>query len=146
MEVSPLAVAAFAAMMALGGCAATTPPPPASSLYERLGGLGAISAVVDDGVANIAADPRINRRFDAAAVPRLKGSLVEFVCARTGGPCVYRGRNMADAHEGMYIRDEEFNALVQDLVMSLDKFKVPAREQGELLVLLERMRNAIVGH
>ena len=53
---------------------------------------------------------------------------------------------MADAHEGMYIRDEEFDALVQDLVMSLDKFKVPAREQGELLALLGQMRNAIVGH
>ncbi len=145
MHRTTLAAAAFVALMTLGGCATTTPPP-ASTLYARLGGLEAISAVVDDGVANIAADPRINHRFRAASLPHLKKSLVEFVCARTGGPCVYRGRNMADAHEGMFIRDAEFDALMQDLFKSLDKFKVPAREQGELQALLGQMRNAIVGH
>jgi len=53
---------------------------------------------------------------------------------------------MATAHEGMNIRDDEFDALVEDLAKSFATFKVPAREQGELLAMLARMKNAIVGH
>ncbi len=53
---------------------------------------------------------------------------------------------MADAHEGMLIRDDEFDALVDDLVRALDKHRVPAREKNELLALLGRMRNAITDH
>ncbi len=53
---------------------------------------------------------------------------------------------MADSHEGMHIRDDEFDALVEDLLKSLSKFKVPEREQRESVAILARMRNAIVGH
>lgn len=115
------------------------------SLYDRLGGKPAITAVVDDFIANVAADARINRRFMGTNMPRLKSMLVDQICEATGGPCRYTGQNMTDAHRGMNIADGEFNALVEDLVKSLDKFKVPAQEKGELLTALGGMKPQIVG-
>jgi hemoglobin len=114
------------------------------TLYQRLGGKTAITAVVDDFVGNVARDKRINRFFAKTDIPRLKRMLVAQICAASGGPCVYRGRNMKDAHRGLGIRNRHFNALVEDLVKTLDKFKVPARERGELLALLGPMRRDIV--
>jgi hemoglobin len=115
------------------------------SLYDRLGGQPAIVAVVDDFVGNVAADNRINGFFARTDIPRLKRLLVEQICAGTGGPCTYTGRDMQTAHRGMNITDAQFNALVEDLVKSLDKFKVPAQEKGELLGILGPMKPSIVG-
>ena len=114
------------------------------SLYERLGGRPAIQAVVDDFIGNVAGDGRINKRFANADIPRLKTMLVDQICEASGGPCKYRGATMLDAHRGMKITDTEFNALVEDLVKSLDKFKVPAREKNELLTALGGMKPQIV--
>ena len=142
----PFSVAAAIASLVLLGCASSTPRSSEPTLYQRLGGQAAIGVVVDDTLANVAADRRINRRFVNSDTARLRAGLVELLCDRTGGPCKYRGRNMADAHDGMHIRDDEFDALVDDLVRALDKHRVPAREKDELLSLLGRMRNAITEH
>ena len=115
------------------------------SLYERLGGKDAITAVVDDFVANVAADKRINGFFAKADVPRLKKNLVDQICQATGGPCTYTGKDMRTAHKGMGITDADFNALVEDLQKSLNKFKVPEKEQGELLGALGALKPQIVG-
>lgn len=115
------------------------------SLYQRLGEKPAITAVVDDFVANVAADKRINKRFAKTNIPNLKQKLVEQICAGTGGPCTYTGRDMATTHAGMKITQKEFDALVEDLVKSLNKFKVPAKEQKELLDILGPMQKDIVG-
>ena len=141
---------ALIAALAIAGCAggqvAQAPAQaPQKTLYERLGGRAAITAVVDDAIATVSVDPRIKSRF-ANAGPGLTKNLVDLVCLRTGGPCKYTGADMATAHEGMFIRDEEFDALVEDMAKSLDKFKVPQREKDESLALLRQMRNAIVGH
>jgi len=124
------------------GCA-TKPEP---SLYERLGGRDKIQAIVVDSFANVGADARIRARFAHVDGAKLSGNLVDLICERTGGPCVYKGVNMADSHEGMHIRDEEFDALVEDLMLSMRKFNVPERERRESVAILERLRNAIVGH
>ena len=115
-------------------------------LFTRLGGKPAIEAVVGEFVKRLAGDARVKFRFANANIAKLTTDLVDFVCLATGGPCTYRGRNMADAHEGMRIRDDEFDALVDDLVRALDQHRVPAREKDELLALLGRMRNAITDH
>lgn len=138
-----LASIACVALLTVTGCATPTQD---ASLYDRLGGKVAISAVVDDFIGNVAGDARINKRFATTDIPRLKAMLVDQICAGSGGPCKYTGRDMATAHEGMNIRSDEFDALVEDLVKSLDKFKVPAREKGELLGVLRPMKGAIVGH
>lgn len=118
--------------------------PADKSLYDRLGGKPAITAVVDDFFDNVAADARINRRFAGTNIPHLKAKLVEQICAASGGPCTYTGRDMKSAHTGMHITDAEFNALVGDLVRSLEKFNVPTREKNELLSALAAMKGDIV--
>jgi hemoglobin len=114
------------------------------SLYDRLGGKEAITAVIDDFVARVAADTRINGFFASADIPRLKAGLVNQVCQASGGPCTYTGQDMQTVHRGMGITNVHFDALVQDLVATLDKFKVPAKEKSELLAVLGPMRKDIV--
>lgn len=137
----------LACLLGALGCAtteSTAAPKDGKSLYDRLGGKPAITAVVDQFVANVAADKRINGRFAATDIPKLKRHLVDQVCAASGGPCTYTGRDMKTTHAGMKITQAEFDALVQDLVSSLDKFKVPAQEKSELLGLLGPMKKDIV--
>ena len=136
MRLTILAIAALALMAA--------PASAQSSLYQRLGGYPAIKAVVDDFVGNVAADKRINRFFARTDIPRLKQNLVDQICSGTGGPCVYTGRDMKSAHAGMGVNGNHFTALVQDLQKTLKKFKVPKREQGELLAVLGPMKKDIV--
>ena len=120
------------------------------TLYSRLGGKRAITAVVDQFVTNVANDARINKFFAAAAndparLAKLKMNLVDQICNATGGPCKYRGKDMVTAHRGMGISDADFNALVEDLVAALNKFNVPQAEQNELLTALASMKGQIVG-
>jgi hemoglobin len=115
-----------------------------ASLYERLGGFDAISSVVDSFVARCAGDDRINGKFERTDIPRLKKMLVDQVCEATGGPCTYAGRDMRETHDGMEVTAGEFDALVEDLVATLDEFDVPKAEQDELLGLLGPMRDEIV--
>ncbi|MBA3539628.1 MAG: group 1 truncated hemoglobin [Deltaproteobacteria bacterium] len=114
-------------------------------LFDRLGGMDAIKAVVDDFVANVVADARINAFFKGVDAVAFKKQLVDQICNATGGPCEYKGKDMKTAHTGMKITDEHFTALVEDLVTTLDKFKVPEKEKGELLGALGGMKPEIVG-
>ena len=114
------------------------------SLYDRLGGKPAITAVVDDFTARVVADRRINRFFANTDAPAFKAKLVDQICEASGGPCKYTGKDMKTAHAGMGITDADFNALVEDLVATLDKFKVPEKEKGELLGALGPMKKDIV--
>lgn len=135
-----LATAVFISVLG----AAQAQPAMQKSLYVRLGGHAAIVAVVDDFVGNVTADKRINGFFAKANIPRLKAKLVEQLCAGTGGPCNYTGKDMRSAHAGMGIRTRDFTALVQDLGKSLKRFKVPTKEQNELVAILAPMRRDIV--
>src|SRR5262245_48496340 len=137
-----MAVAAAITLGSLGSASAQMTGQ--RSLYDRLGGYPAITAVVDDFIANVAADKRINKFFANANIPRLKGRLADQLCQASGGPCYYAGADMKTAHAGMGIRNREFDALVQDLVKSLNKFKVPKAEQKEIASVLLPMRKDIV--
>jgi hemoglobin len=119
------------------------------TLYQRLGERKAIVAVVDDFVANCAADTRINKFFaatakDAARLAKFKDNLVDQICEATGGPCKYTGKDMKTAHAGMGISSADFDALVEDLVKSLNKLKVAAGDQKALLGILGPMKAQIV--
>lgn len=133
-----------------GGKKEETTPPAGSgatetkSLYDRLGGKDAIIGVVDDFIANVAADARINSFFSNTDIPKLKGLLVDQICEASGGPCKYTGRTMKEAHTGMKVKGEHFDALVEDLVKSLDKFKLGEKEKADLLGALAPMRADIV--
>ena len=119
------------------------------SLYERLGGKKSIAAVVDEFVGRVAADERINKFFAAAAsdpkrLAAFKMKLVDQICEASGGPCKYHGMDMKTAHAGMGITSADFDALVEDLIAALDKFKVGATEKQQLLGALGPMKSAIV--
>lgn len=114
------------------------------SLYERLGGKKALTAVVDDFTARVADDKRINMFFAKTDIPHFKGCLVNQLCEATGGPCKYTCRSMKDAHAGMGVTTADFNALVEDLVATLNKFKVGKTGQDQLLAILGPMQKDIV--
>jgi hemoglobin len=137
-------IAAAVAVVTAASAATAMPMKAKKSLYDRLGGQKAIVAVVDDFVGNVAADKRINKFFAKTDIPRLKRLLVEQICAGTGGPCKYTGRDMKSTHSGLGIGNADFNALVDDLGKTLNKFKVPSREQKELVAILAPMRKDIV--
>lgn len=139
-----LSVLAFIFCMGLSSC--TTMKSSSSSdksLYDRLGGKGAITAVVDKFVGYVAADQKINMFFAKTDIPHLKMELVDQVCAATGGSCTYTGKDMKSAHKGMNINDEQFNALVGDLTHALNDFNVGSREQGELIGALAGLRGDV---
>ena len=139
-----LLVVTLAAGCAGSNSTTTADAKPKKSLYERLGGKDAITAVVAEGVARIGADNRINARFANSDLGHLKAALVDQICQASGGPCQYTGKDMKTAHAGMKIGDDEFTALVEDLKGALDKYKVPAAEQNELLTALGSMKPQIV--
>src|SRR4030081_3934594 len=113
-------------------------------LYERLGGIDAITAVVEDFRDRAAADDRINLKFARTDLARLTKMLIDQVCEATGGPYDYRGRSMKEAHAGMKVTKGEFDALVDDLVKTLNHFKVSGGEQSELLAILGPLKSEIV--
>jgi hemoglobin len=144
-------VVAIAAAVAAGCLSiASAQEMKAKSLFTRLGGKKAITAVVDEFVKNCATDTRINKFFaeaakDPARLQKFKTNLVNQICQASGGPCKYAGKNMKDAHKGMGVTDADFSALVEDLVKALDKFHVGATEKNELLGALGGMKGDIVG-
>lgn len=137
-------VAGFSVLAVLLGCPGTERMPGGKSLYDRLGGKPPISVFVEQFVANVVADTRINGRFATIDIRKLKGHLIDQVCMATGGPCTYSGRNMKTTHAGMKISDGDFGAFVEDLVKALDTCNVPAQEKAELLGLLGPMQKDIV--
>ncbi len=137
----------FVALAACGGKSQPAEPKPlpeARTLYERLGGTEAITAVVKDFVATTGADPRISMFFTNADIPKLEQQMVDQICEATGGPCKYTGKSMKESHTGMKVRPEHFEAFIDDLTKTLDKFKVPEREKGEVLAAFRSMQADVV--
>lgn len=114
------------------------------SLYDRLGGKGVITAVVETFVGNVGGDKRINGYFGSTDLTKLKMHLVNQICQASGGPCKYTGRTMKQTHAGMGVTDAAFGALVEDLVAALDHHKVGKTEKDELLGVLGPMKSDIV--
>ena len=138
-----LLMAAVAAPVALAAPQATAQP----SLYKRLGGYDALAAVTDDALARFIADPQLARFFagmNNASKKRVRQHFVDFLCEISGGPCAYHGRDMKTAHDGMNISEQDWTAAVNDLKATLDKFKVPAKEQGEVLGAVSSLKADIV--
>ena len=143
-HVSARLMPALMLTLMLSACSDMQAPAAQKSLYDRLGGQPAIQAVVDDFIGNVAGDARINGFFAHTDTAHLNKMLVAQICQATGGPCTYTGRSMKAAHAGMGVQDSHFNALVEDLGKSLNKFNVPQKEQNELLAALASMKGDIV--
>lgn len=123
---------------------------PEPSLYERLGGVYSIAAVVDDFVDRLMQDPRLNAnpKVDEAHhrvhPAGFKYLVTEQVCWATGGPQKYTGRSMRDSHAHLDITPTEWDAFLDDLGQTLDRFEVPQAERSELFAIIESTRSDIV--
>jgi hemoglobin len=118
--------------------------PGAATLYERLGGNPVLTAVVEETVDTMAANPRVNQSFDKVNLKRLKHMIVEQLCALAGGPCRYTGDDMKTVHAGLDITESELYAQVETLRAALDRHGVGAREKNELLRILAPMKRDVV--
>jgi len=133
---------------------ATPVPAPQSastqdSLYKRLGGYDALAAVTDDFLNRLATDPKEGRFFvglSADSKTRVRQHVVDFLCVATGGPCKYTGRDMVTAHTGLGITEEDWSIAVKALGDTLNKFKVPAPEQQDVVTAVAPLKGQIVGH
>jgi len=120
------------------------------SLYDRLGGLYNIATVVDDLIDRVMADPRLNAnpRVDEAhhrvSPAGFKYYVTELVCQTSGGPQQYSGRSMGDSHRHLMITDQEWDAFMDDLQRTFDKFGVPGQEQDELKAIVQGTKESIV--
>jgi len=120
------------------------------SLYERLGGVYAIATVVDAFIEKLLVNDTLNAnpaiRDARSHVPKagLKFQVTALVCQVTGGPQIYNGRSMKDAHRHLRITQKEWDAMVHDFVAVLDQFKVPKAEQTELLTIVGSTKGDIV--
>ena len=117
------------------------------SLYERLGGYDAISAVVNDFAGKLFTDPRTAPFFKGMGTDTRKSFIqknINLLCNVTGGPCKIISRNAKTVHEGLGITEAEFNIVENHLVDTLDKFQVPAKEKQELLAIIATLKPDIV--
>jgi hemoglobin len=114
------------------------------SLYDRLGGGDAITALTESWVARVGGDDRANGKFVRTDIERLMKEVVDQLCEATGGPCTYTGRSMLETHAGMKVTAGEFDVVMQHLDATLDELNVPKTEHDELVALLRPMRADIV--
>jgi hemoglobin len=124
------------------------PQPP--TLYERLGGVYNIATVVEDLIdrimvdARLNANPRVDEAHHRVAPAGFKYLVTEMLCGAAGGPQKYTGRSMYESHKDMQITGGEWDAFMDDLQQTLDKFRVPAQEQAEVKAIIESTRADIV--
>ncbi|HKP84514.1 MAG TPA: group 1 truncated hemoglobin [Blastocatellia bacterium] len=117
------------------------------SLYKRLGGYDALAAVTDDFIKALATDKKLGRFFVGASdntKAKIRQLVLDQLCAATGGPCVYIGRDMKTTHKGLGITEEDWNIAVEHLVRTLNTYKVPEKEQKELAGALTKLKADIV--
>jgi len=114
------------------------------SLYDRLGGLDAITAVTESWVARVGGDDRANGKFVRTDIDRLKKEVIDQLCEATGGPCSYTGRTMQETHDGMAVTAGEFDVVMRHLDATLDELDIPKPDQDELVALIMPMRDDIV--
>lgn len=148
----PLAVV-LSLMLSLTACGAKKPPPPVEpkegagvdaggALYDRLGGKEGIDAIADAFLVRLHADPRVSDFFK-----RGENRLAQFrqqLCQISGGPCLYKGKDMKTAHVHMGINDMQFDAFIEDLMLTLDEKGISAQSKSEILAALAPMRTQIV--
>jgi hemoglobin len=119
----------------------------AATLYKRVGGYDALAAVTDDFLARLLADAQFSKFFaghSTESIKRIRQLVVDELCAATGGPCVYIGRDMKTSHAGLGITEKDWDASVKHLVATLDKFKVPAKEKDDVLAAVSTLKKDIV--
>jgi hemoglobin len=129
-----------AALLLLASFSADAGP----TLFEQVGGEPALRKSVDELVAIMESDDRINFTFADTDLPKFKQLLFEQLCNLTAGPCAYTGRTMEESHRKLAVNELMFNALAEDLYIAFDRVGVPYRLQNKVMALLAPMHKDIV--
>ena len=127
--------------------AGSGPPQNKASLYKRLGGYDALAAVTDDFIGRLATDKQLGKFFTGlsdGSKAKVRQLVVDQLCAATGGPCLYLGRDMKTAHKGLGITESDWDVAVKHLIATLDTFKVPPQEKNEVIAALSGLKKDIV--
>lgn len=117
------------------------------TLYERLGGYDAISAVTNDLLPRLKADSQLARFWQHRGedgVKRETQLLIDFLCSSAGGPLYYTGRDMKTSHKGMKISEGDWSALLGHLNATLETFQVPQAERDEVVAFVQSTKPDIV--
>ena len=117
------------------------------TLYERLGGYDAISAVVNDLLPRVQADPQLARFWQHRSedgLKREKQLLIDFLCSCAGGPLYYTGRDMKTSHKGMRISESDWSAFLGHLNATLQAFQVPQAERDEVVAFVQSTKADMV--
>ena len=114
------------------------------SLYERLGGTEGITKIANDLIDNDVANKATAPRYAKSDIPKLKNTAATFIISGTGGPNVYKGKDVLSAHKGMNISAVEFMAVLDNALAALTKNNIGQREQEEFLFILYSMRSQVV--
>ena len=114
------------------------------TLYEQIGGEMVLRKTVDEFVVIMENDDRINFAFGNTDIAKFKQLLFEQLCHVTGGPCLYTGRTMREAHEKLAITNAMFNALAEDVYLAFDRAEVPYRLQNKVMAIFAPMQRDIV--
>ena len=149
MKVRTTLARLLACSLLLGLASSTAAQEAKQTLYKRLGGYDALAAVTDDFIGRLVADPSLKGFFDGHSkdsLGRIRQLIVDQLCAATGGPCIYIGRDMKTAHDGLGITEAHWETAVKHLKATLDKFKVPKAEQDDTLAAIGGMKKDIVAH
>ena len=117
---------------------------PLTPVFEQFGGKAGLARLMDDFMDNLLADPRTKPFFADRDEDRIKLLLAEQFCALLDGPCTYNGRDMKATHADLTIREEHFNALVEDLQRAMDKNGIAFSAQNKLLARLAPMYRVII--
>ena len=137
----------LALMLVFGMASAVQAEEKMKSLYERLGGYDAISAVANDLLPRLQADKQLARFWahrGADGIQREKQLLIDFLSSRSGGPMYYTGRNMVVVHKGMRISESDWGIFMGHLTATLTKFKLPAKEKGDVLGFIGSLKATMV--
>ncbi|GAB7533311.1 group 1 truncated hemoglobin [Pseudomonas sp. 3A(2025)] len=129
----------------LVGCAQPPTPAKDDSLYQELGQRAGIQRIVEGMLINSAQDERIVERFRRVHIELLRDRLVEFFCVEAGGPCTYGGDSLPESHKGQNLTRSDFNALVENLIKSMDEQKIPVPTQNRLIGRLAALRGDVIG-
>lgn len=124
--------------------ASAYPVAPATGLFDALGQQAGIRTLMEDFAQRLKADARIGHQFQETNLTQLASQLTDQVCQLAGGPCVYKGPDMKEAHANMDVTRAHFNALVEVLQQSMDARGVPFHRQNQLLALLAPMHRDVV--
>jgi hemoglobin len=117
------------------------------TLYARLGGYDAISAVVSELLPRLQQDPSLShfwQRRPEDSLQRSKQLLIDFLCSGAGGPVYYTGRDMKTSHKGMRLNEADWSAFMKHLHATLDTFKVQQSERDELVAFIQSTKMDMV--